>query len=306
MEAIARQTNRDFTLYVFDDCSPEPVEAIVREFSDRVPLQFHRFPENLGRQSLARHWERCLRLTQEPWIWLFSDDDTMDPGCVADFLAERERTRSGHDAYRFDTDMIDGAGVVIRPATPNPAEEYGPAFLLDRWREARTNCLQELIFSRDAWQALGGIPDYPLGWHSDDALTARLAVRRPVRRIEGSKIHWRWSGANISTGGRGPSVARLIRASSEFLPWAVAFIREHDAASAAEARRLSERWFFKFLSGNWKFLGMDSCLAIEGLTRGTWGHWPGWGLLAAMGSNVKVFGLKCKGAMRRLQPRPAK
>jgi hypothetical protein len=46
-------------------------------------------------------------MTREPWVWLFSDDDVIDEGCVAAFLGELQETEEDHDVYRFNTDYCD-------------------------------------------------------------------------------------------------------------------------------------------------------------------------------------------------------
>ena len=98
LQAIAAQTDQRFQVYLGDDCSPEPVAEVVREFSHSMRIVYHRFDDNLGGKSLVQQWERCLRLTREPWIWLFSDDDFMDSHCVAAFYSEWERSLEKYDA----------------------------------------------------------------------------------------------------------------------------------------------------------------------------------------------------------------
>ena len=42
---------------------------------------------NFGGHDLVAQWNRCIQLTQnEPWLWLFSDDDIMGPRCVEYFF----------------------------------------------------------------------------------------------------------------------------------------------------------------------------------------------------------------------------
>lgn len=306
LESIAGQTSRDFALYVFDDCSPGPIGDIVREFEGKLPMQYHRFPENMGGKSLVKHWERCLRLTSEPWIWLFSDDDMMDAECVAAFQGTLGETRGKYDAYRFNTTMINDAGRQMTVSAPHPDEENGPAFLLGRWRGERNNFLQELIFSREAWEAIGGIPEFPLAWHSDDGLTARLGMRRPIKCIPGPRVNWRWSGANITSDGSRGAMAEKIRASSEFIPWAMDFFGAHDPARAGEAVALSQRWFFHYVSCGWHFLSMRTCWRIEKLCSRAWGWWPGGGFLKAMRFNFKVGVMKVTGRVRKIFVNDAK
>ena len=94
LASFAAQTDRRFRVYVADDGSPEELAPIVAPFRAQLDLVYHRFPENLGRTSLAGHWHRAMALSRERWVWLFSDDDLVSPDSVAAFWAERARRPS--------------------------------------------------------------------------------------------------------------------------------------------------------------------------------------------------------------------
>ena len=107
LESIANQTDKGFTLYIGDDCSPYDLKSIVNEFQNRINIVYHRFEENLGGENLVAHWERCIALTNgEPYIWLFSDDDTMDPRCVESFNSLPNHVKE-NSLVHFDIKMID-------------------------------------------------------------------------------------------------------------------------------------------------------------------------------------------------------
>ncbi|SVA69461.1 uncharacterized protein METZ01_LOCUS122315, partial [marine metagenome] len=74
LESIVVQTDMRFQLYVGDDCGPPEIFEICSSFPD-LDLKYYRFPANLGSQSLTEHWNRCVALSSEPWVWLFADDD---------------------------------------------------------------------------------------------------------------------------------------------------------------------------------------------------------------------------------------
>lgn len=78
LDSIAKQSCKDFVVYIGDDNSPQNLEEIVGRYRNEFPLVYHRFEENMGRNDLPGHWERCIGLSRnEPLIWLFSDDDLM-------------------------------------------------------------------------------------------------------------------------------------------------------------------------------------------------------------------------------------
>ena len=68
LESVAAQTCRDFRVYIGDDKSPEDLQTIVRAYADKMPIVYRRFDENLGGTDLVAHWERCIRLSDEPLV----------------------------------------------------------------------------------------------------------------------------------------------------------------------------------------------------------------------------------------------
>lgn len=288
LQSIAAQTDRHFHLYVGDDGSPEPIAEIVREFAGRLPVTFHRFAENLGKSSLVGHWERCIRLTREPWVWVFADDDLMDASCVAAFFAELEKTLGEHDLYRFDTVWVDEHGARISESAAHPPEESGTDYLLSRLEGNRGSTLQELIFSRAAWEQAGGIPDFPLAWHSDEAFAARLGMRRPLKLIPGPKVSWRFSGLNISGNSTSAMTNRKIIISASYLRWVMKFFADHAPAQLAEAARRSEKWLLNFAYTRWDFLHLRTCGVLDRLAAEIWNRPRGWGFREGLRLNFNL------------------
>lgn len=288
LESIAAQSSRNFTLYVFDDCSPEPVAEIAKEFSARLPLQFYRFEKNLGGISLVKHWERCIRLTCEPWIWIFADDDLMDANCVEKFFSELAATNSANDLYRFNTFTVDAEDKMISENPSHPLEESGADYLLARLGGRRVATLQEAIFSRAAWQTIGGIPDFPLAWHSDEAFAAAMGVRSPLRLISGARVHWRFSSFNITGTSSFKTGNRKIIASTIYFRWLKNFFQTHAPAKWTEAARVSENWLREYLAKMWSYLGWRTCFALDAVAKEVWRRPRGWGFAKAMEVNGRL------------------
>ena len=56
LDSIAAQTCKDFTLYVGDDYSPEPIGPIVEAYLNKIDLFYQRFDSNLGGKDLVAQW----------------------------------------------------------------------------------------------------------------------------------------------------------------------------------------------------------------------------------------------------------
>jgi glycosyltransferase involved in cell wall biosynthesis len=274
LQSIAAQTDQRFRLYVGDDASPEPVEMMVREFSQQISTHYQRFNENLGKKSLIGHWTRCLHLTTEPWLWIFSDDDLMEPGCVAAFYAELAKTSGQHEAYRFNTIVEKSAsrfpegGTEAKP--PHPKLERGKDFLCSQLRGPNNSNMQEIIFSRAAWQRVG-IPDFPLAWGTDDVFIASLGEPFPLYAIDSPRIHWRWSDYNITGGNSRADARRKQLAEVRQARWAFHFLTAH-GLTVREAAQLTEEVFYRRMREREVFLGRPLVQEIRALAAECWGR----------------------------------
>jgi hypothetical protein len=217
----------------------------------------------------------------------------MEPGCVAAFLDELESTGGRFDAYRFNTCWIDAAGQIIAESPPHPREETGADFLRARLGDRRNSVLQELIFSRPAWETCG-IPDFPLGWGSDDAFIARLSRRRPIRLLPGPRVRWRVSDLNLSHAGARAGAAKRIMASTQFVRWTVDYFADQPPTAKTEILQLTRQWFSGYVAASEHFLGWRNSLAVERLANGVWGRPAGAGLWWAGKNNCRVAAQKFK------------
>jgi hypothetical protein len=293
MASIVEQTDQRFSLYVFDDASPDPIADLVKQYDSIRPISFHRFDKNLGGTSLVKHWQRCLELTTEPWVWLFSDDDLMDPTCVERFLKELGNSGSRHNLYRFNTRSVDATGMVICENEPHPCLESGENFLITRFQDKTTSILQELVFSRLAYERTGGIPDFPLAWAADDAFIAKLGTSQPIKTIAGPRISWRRSGINISTDISPAYAQKKNTACQMHVNWALEFFAQcpgsADGITLAELRHLTSVWFFRRVCENQCCLSLKEALKLDEYASRTWGWFRGVGFAKCLRLNLSLI-----------------
>lgn len=259
LKSISSQTDQRFRVYVGDDGSQENLEEIVRRCSlSPNRLIYHRFDKNLGRVSLVRHWERCIALSEEPWIWLFSDDDVMEQSCVSSFFEALEKTDQRYDVYRFDTAFIDDNDHFISINPPHPQWEPWYEYLFFYLKNWRLSNQQELIFRRSAFEEIGGFIDFPLAWWSDIAFTLTCSAKFGIAKISGAKLLMRKSNINISSV-RNPKVYRLkLIALIEFTKWLMEFIESQNYKGFPDKillKQLIQYHFFFRLKGRNAWLG---------------------------------------------------
>ncbi len=246
LSSISKQSDKRFHLYIADDASTENLEEICAPYRSTINLTYIRFEQNLGAISLAGHWNRAVAISKEPWLWLFCDDDIMDPGCVEAFLRV---LNDGFlfQVYRFNTRLIDENGTILRNCPPHPTVESGIAFARNRFQGKRMSFVTEYIFSRKTFNNNGGFVEFPMAWCSDDASWISFSHPYGIRALTSAKVCWRQSEINISRSSSKYQIEK-IEAIFQYLSWLEQFIKDnlHSSTIKDEKKMWDESkvWFF--------------------------------------------------------------
>lgn len=218
LRALLDQTDRDFRIYVGDDHSPHGLEAVVSPFLDSGRVVYHRFEENLGQRDLVAHWERCVALSRnEPWIWLFSDDDLCSPDCVERVLGAI-RTNPGAELFHFAVQVIDESDAPLTPVQAIPLTSSSD-YLERRIAGDHLSFVVEYVFSREVHRREGGFQSFDLAWGSDDATWVKFGRKHPPVLVPQALVRWRASSRNISPAVTPELAKRKVEARLEFLRW---------------------------------------------------------------------------------------
>lgn len=224
LESLANQTCKDFTVYIGDDASPQSIELVVAKYKHRLNLVYHRFEENMGGTDLVGQWERCIALSNaEPWIWLFSDDDELEPRCVECFYKEI-KIGNHYDLYHFDVDLINESGEIFVRRHQFPEWLSSKEFITKKLKGEIASYVVEYVFSRRRYEECHGFQNFDLAWGSDDATWVKFGLERGIKTITGAKVRWRKSEVNISPNNNDPIiVVRKLESDIEFLHWTNSF-----------------------------------------------------------------------------------
>jgi len=199
LESIARQTNQNFHVYIGDDASPFDLEPIVRRFEHRIHLTYKKFETNFGGTDLVAQWERCIALSEEPWIWLFSDDDVMSPECVSEFYNARQLSHDTSCIYRINTWIMNKSETRVRDNFRTPERFSRADFATWLYLQQKLCCaVVEYIFPREIHRLSGGFISFPVAWHSDDATWFKFGKYADFHTLAGGEIGLRQSGENLS------------------------------------------------------------------------------------------------------------
>ncbi|CAG5068542.1 hypothetical protein DYBT9623_01273 [Dyadobacter sp. CECT 9623] len=244
LESIRNQTCKDFTVYIGDDGSPNNLFKIIKDFTYDLDIVYKRFEHNMGAQNLVGHWERSVAMTNnEEWIWLFSDDDVMDPNCVSSFY---KSLNSGvkADLFHFDIDIIDGESKTIKKCSNYPAVLRVENFFAERIRHKIHSSVVEYIFRRSVYYREDGFQNYDLAWCSDDATWIKFGRKSDIVTIPYARVSWRFSGSNISSNLKQKSVVlRKLESNVQHIQWVADYFKANNISE--ETSNLDKfKWAF--------------------------------------------------------------
>ena len=198
LQSFVAQTNKHFVVYVGDDCSPENLQLIVDTYKDKLKIVYKRFDVNIGGQSLVQQWHRCVALSKEQYIWLFSDDDLLPPDAVERFWQFENQYRGRFDICRLPLELIGRDGHPIMRLEDYPKYMHSEDYLKKRLSCEILSSASEYIFTQEAYNKYGFV-EFPLAWCSDDASWAQMAKDKGLYTIDGAPVQLRMSGDNISS-----------------------------------------------------------------------------------------------------------
>lgn len=233
LDSFAAQTDKRFTLYVGIDGVDADFEAVAARYSSDMHIVVHRFDDNLGGKDLVAQWHRCIDLiADEKWIWLFSDDDMLNPGCVEAFYRQLDYDDT-YDLYHFDVDIIDGDNQVIKSATPFPPVIEALDFLKRKNNATIDSFVVEYIFRREVFDRLGRFVHFDMAWGSDIATWALLGHNKGIVTITGPKVLWRSSDENITPSTEASGLRRKLQIYADYLTWCRVNFRRYGDFTAA-------------------------------------------------------------------------
>jgi glycosyltransferase involved in cell wall biosynthesis len=219
LQSLAAQTNKNFTVYIGDDASPSDLRSIADKYCNELDMHYHHFKNNIGAKHLVNQWNRCIALTKnEPWLWLFSDDDVADSNCVETFYSAVLKDKDKFDVYRFDTKIINDQDNLIAESPESPSVDSSYNMALEILKGKRGNSMPDHIFCRQVYNRYEGFVYTDYAQAADWATSILFSSEKGICTLKGAKVSWRISNQNIS-GLASKNRKALLKGHLQFLNW---------------------------------------------------------------------------------------
>jgi glycosyltransferase involved in cell wall biosynthesis len=231
IDSILAQTCRDFELVIVDDKSPENLYEVIKEYRweksfdvlpdggrkwivDGIPVRYYQNKENKGGKDLVAAWNHAMEYATGEWCVLSSDDDIYH----CEYLSEMIRLTNVYpdvNIVHCRNCEINAAREITFIGASRAEFESGLQMLYSSSVLRIHQRMADLMFKREAYDNIGGFPNYPMAWYTDHAFAIRLAWLFGGACSNRILFSFRNSGENISSNGSG--VDKKIEAAISFL-----------------------------------------------------------------------------------------
>ncbi|OBW39875.1 Glycosyl transferase family 2 [Chryseobacterium sp. MOF25P] len=164
LKSLEEQTNKNFTVYVGNDNSPNDPFNIIEKYSS-LNITYKVFETNLGAIDLEGQWIRCIDLSKdEEWICILGDDDCPKKNFVEEFYKILPVVDEKNiNVIKTAITSIDSNSKLRGADLVHP--EYDTSintFWRDRNKQTHTS-ISENIFRRSSYEKIG-FRGFPLAW----------------------------------------------------------------------------------------------------------------------------------------------
>lgn len=200
LRSLANQTNKNFSVYIGNDASPEDPLELIHQFSNELDITYRRFNVNLGQKCLPEHWDRCIDLAgKEEWLMILGDDDYLSNNFVEEFYKNLKDIKVLNlQVVRFASVIVNDLAKMQSNVYLHPKLEKSTNFFYRKFFEKSTRgSLSEQIFSRKAYE-INGFRKFPLGWGTDNLAWLEFSNFGNIFTINEAVAYIRMSNENIS------------------------------------------------------------------------------------------------------------
>ena len=242
LQSLAYQTDRNFTVYLCDDCSTDDIKSIADDFEESLHIVYHRFDENLGQKSMSAHLARCLALVgTEGLVCFLSDDNELTRDCIRR-LRKTVRKDPGYDIYHWNTNIIDYRGDKVMKGkrwrrSLSTEKFFRKLFFKKRFLAP----LSSFVFRKEALSE-GLCTDDDI-YRNDLATIMNVSGENGIRTVRRARVLWRSHSASLSV--NPVTEERIARSMCGFLQWTEKFFGEEYPIGVKDRMRLFAKYASK-------------------------------------------------------------
>lgn len=221
IESVLNQTYSDFELIILDDCSPENLISIVRNYNDER-VAYYRNEKNCGALNVVDNWNKCLGYAKGDYVICMGDDDRLCPNCLEEY-SKIIKTYPGLGAYQAWTEIIDENGIVFDKIERLPEYESVWSHMWHNWH-GRGQYIGNILFDTELLRKNGGFYKLPMALASDEISTYIAIAEKGLANSQLPIFQYRKSRYTITNNGNPEYLMEALKTEVE---WYYEFLQKH-------------------------------------------------------------------------------
>lgn len=200
LQSLRNQSNKNFNLYIGNDCSPNDPKEIINDYADII-TKYKKYNKNVGANNLNLHWNRCIEdlVENEEWIMILCDDDLIEFNVIEAFYGSLSIIESHNiKVIRYATKVVDKENsIVLKEYNCENIIENSTFLFEQKILEKTRSSLSEYIFSKSAFSK-HKFRSFHLSFGSDNVAWLEFSDFSSIFCINDSYVRYRYSNLSIS------------------------------------------------------------------------------------------------------------
>lgn len=198
VKSIVEQDYKNWELIIVDDCSPEDLFSVVKEFLNDPRIHYSRNAKNCGARNVVDNWNKCLSLCTGDYVLCMGDDDMLLPNCLTEYNSLINKYPE-LNVYHGRANTIDEKNNIITTLEERKEKETLYDMLTGQWVNNRQQFLGDFLFSRAWLDSNNGYINFPFAYSSDWATANLAALHKGIANVNTPIFEYRINSKSISS-----------------------------------------------------------------------------------------------------------
>lgn len=232
-DSILSQSYNNFELIIVNDASPEHLDDIVEQYTDKR-LKYYVNKQNCGARNVVNNWNICLQHATGEFVICMGDDDMLMPNCLLSYdqlICENP----DYDAFHMRVREIDSYDNLIQILPARPDHESLYSAIIERIN-GRKHYIGDYCYRLKKLQKNGGYYFLPYAWGADDIVSYVCASPKGIVNCNKPLFCYRTSMYSISSSNN--SIVGKLESLKLVESWIMRFVNEQNPNSELEEDEL--------------------------------------------------------------------
>lgn len=240
IESALAQDYNNIELIIVDDHSPQNLKEVVGPYLVDQRVSYYFNEKNIGKESVANNWNKCLEYVRGEFFVLLCDDDVLMPNFVSELLCLAQKypqCNIFHGRREFYYEETDTSELT----ESWPEYESFEKFIQAKAAGKRKHTITEFLY-RSRSIVRGKYIVFPVGYFSDDASILKIVKEGGIASSQEPVCKIRMSDEQISHAGR--HAVEKVRATIMYYDWYIASVVPQK--SLLDFKNAIDDWAYRF------------------------------------------------------------